>query len=102
MPTIETTGRIAVIHMRSHALVGSLELDVSSERARAVLGRPPDIDDPRIVSWGNITPEEAGLVLQCEEDGPLRAELLDDVRRLLFKGDEVQSTLYYCDSYHGE
>jgi hypothetical protein len=100
--THEFLGCIAVLDRSNHALVASLEFGVPEARARAVLARLPDVDRPCLVSWGNITREEATLVLRCEDDAAVRAELLDGISRLFSPSDTAQYTLFYCDPYRGE
>src|ERR1051325_1932824 len=58
-----------------------MEISVPSSLARSTMRRPPDFENARIVSWGNLSWEEAHRLV-AEEDRAHRQDTLDDLRRL--------------------
>lgn len=86
-----------------HALVRSTDLVVSREDACATLGRDPDFQDQRTVSWGRVSLEEAHRLASREPDAELDVqERLALVRELYGSTPGCIVTLYYTDPRRGD
>lgn len=96
-PALVEFGAIFAINLDRRALIDSTEIAVHISQARAALGRAPDIEDDRIVSWGYLTRDELLSLAACEEDERDRELLLLEIDDLLSGAEPRAITLYYSN-----
>jgi len=94
-------GTIAAIDRQSRALLELREVYVPADRARAALARPPDLESPRLISWGALTREESLRLVDCEEDESFRADFMRELEALFAQPPSATFTLFYCDARRG-
>lgn len=82
MTTARTVGTIAVVDRATRALATQMCVYVPCTVARDALGRGPDFEDSEIISWGNLTIDEARLVIAVDLDADLRDDVLAQLGRL--------------------
>jgi hypothetical protein len=59
-------GEILVLDCRRHVVCGRFEIAAAVADARRTMNRPPEVNLSNIVSWGNLTPDEAASLIACE------------------------------------
>jgi hypothetical protein len=82
-------GTIAAVSVRSRALVAVCRVRVRLPLARFAVTRPPDYQDSRLVSWGNLTQAEAMTLVSREQDDAERAEKLEYLVEMFTRGGPV-------------
>jgi hypothetical protein len=92
-------GTLAAFSRPRNSLVYWTDLFISRENARAALGRAPDFEDTRVVSWGRISLDEAERLLRLCTDPEFQAEILADLRELSGAVGSTIVTLYFADPY---
>ena len=92
-------GTLAAFSRPRNSLVYWTDLFISRENARAALGRAPDFEDTRVVSWGRISLDEAERLLRLCTDPEFQAEILADLRELSGAVGSTIVTFYYADPY---
>ncbi len=68
-PAAPPTGQfiLAVVHLERRVIVDYMDFFLPIDDVRTCIGRPPQIDDEGILSWGNVTPDEATALIDIDE-----------------------------------
>ena len=93
-------GTLAAFSRSTHALLHWVSIVVVRQDAQLSLGRPPDFDDSRVVSWGHLTLEDARhLVERGPNSEPV--DQLDLEQTFVHAGEPLIVTFYYHDPARG-
>ena len=92
---------LAAFSRPGNALLDSIDLVVSREDAQSALGRAPDFEDSRVVSWGRLTLEECARLVALEPDPEFHAETLAILQGFFDAVGPPIVTLYYADPHRG-
>lgn len=75
---------------------------IPRERAAEVLGRAPDIEQPNLVSWGNLSRTSITDLLTEAAEPSGREDVLEEVCSLFQDEGQLQWCLYYRWSKDGD
>ncbi|MDP3278245.1 MAG: hypothetical protein Q8Q09_23865 [Deltaproteobacteria bacterium] len=80
-------------------LVAWTDVVVSREDAEVALGRDPDFEDAHMVSWAQLSVEDASRVLAIEEDPAFAEECAKLLDELCPSREATSLVLYFADPY---